>query len=60
MMVTNLGKTREELIFDLLISLNNGDSGYITSGDEATPRIDIAIAQYDALVKRGVVREIDS
>lgn len=57
--MTNLGKSREEIIFELLISLNQGDSGYVKSGNDISPRIDIAIAQYDELVKKGVVFEIN-
>lgn len=55
--MTNLGKSREEIIFELLISLNQGDSDYVKSGNDVTPRIDTAIAQYNELVKRGIVRE---
>jgi len=56
--MTNLNKTREEIIYELLISLNQGDCGYLWVGKEATPKIDLAIAQYDALVKRGVIKEV--
>ena len=56
--MTNLGKSREEIIYEILLSLNKGDSDYAYNGTEATPRIDLAIAQYDALVKRGIVKEV--
>ncbi|MEE1255564.1 MAG: hypothetical protein UHN47_03505 [Lachnospiraceae bacterium] len=55
--MTNLNKSREEIIYELLISINQGNSDYLRSDGEATPRIDLAIAQYDALVKRGVIKE---
>ena len=55
--MTNIKKSKEEIIYELLISINQGNSDYLRSGEEATPRIDLAIAQYNALVKRGIVKE---
>lgn len=55
--MTNIGKTKEEIIFELVLSLNKGDSGYLWSGDKATPRVNAALAQYEALVEKGVIRE---
>lgn len=56
--MTNIKKTREEIIYELLISLNQGNVGYFwDSNNEAIPRINMAIAQYDALVERGVITE---
>lgn len=51
--MTNLGKTKAEVILDLVISLNRGNSGYI---DE---RVRYATEQYDKLVASGVIKEID-
>jgi hypothetical protein len=49
--MTNLNKTREEIIYELVLSLNKGDSYY------AMQRIDFAIDQYNQLVKNGIVKE---
>ena len=40
---------REEIIMQLLISLNQGNSGYINE------RVRYAIEQYDKLVKEGII-----
>lgn len=56
--MTNLMKTREQIIYELLISINRGNSDYLRSNGEATPRVDLAIAQYEALVKRNIIKEI--
>ncbi len=50
--MTNLNKTREEIIYELVLSLNKGDSYY------AAQRIDLAIEQYNALVKNKIVTEL--
>lgn len=54
--MTNLNKTKEEIIYELLLSLNQGDSYYVL-GDNCSPRVDVAIAQYEYLVKKGIVTE---
>lgn len=48
-----LNKSREEIIYELLLSLNQGDSGYY---DE---RVGIAISQYNALIHKGVLPDED-
>lgn len=55
--MTNLNKTKEEIIFELVLSLNRGDSGYIWNGNKADERINTAIAQYESLVEKGIVKE---
>lgn len=50
--MTNLNKTREEVIYELVLSLNNGNCSYI--GD----RVEIAIRQYDEFVRHGVIKEV--
>ena len=50
--MTNLNKTREEIIYELVLSLNNGNCSYI--GD----RVEIAIRQYDEFVRCGVIKDI--
>lgn len=55
--MTNLNKSREEIIYELLLSINQGDGYYTLADGEATPRIDLAIGQYEALVRRGVIKE---
>ena len=52
--MTNLGKTREELIFDLVLSLNQGRNSYPSS------IVDIAISQYEDLVSKGIIKVINS
>lgn len=49
--MTNLKKTREEIIYELLLSLNNGNSGYINS------RVEYAIEQYEKLVEENIIKE---
>lgn len=44
-------KTREEIIYELLLSLNNGDTAYYSE------RIEYAILQYNQLVRKGIVSE---
>lgn len=55
--MTNLGKTREEIIFELLISINQGNSDYLRDYGKATPRVDLAIDQYNVLVEKGIIVE---
>lgn len=50
-MNTNLGKTKEEIIFELLKSLNQGNNGYASS------RLFHAIDQYNQLVKECIIVE---
>ncbi len=58
--LTNINnKSKEEIIYELVLSLNIGNSSYITYDGKATPRIDLAIAQYEALVEKGVIKEDD-
>jgi hypothetical protein len=47
-------KTREEIIFGILLSLNQGNCGYVLP---ASYRIDIAINQYKELVEKGIIKE---
>jgi hypothetical protein len=49
--MTNLNKEREEIIYELLLSLNNGNSCYTNE------RVSLAMEQYDELVKNGIVTE---
>lgn len=51
--MTNLGKTKAEVILDLVISLNRGNSGYIGE------RVRYATEQYSKLVESGVIKETD-
>lgn len=56
--MTNIGKSKEEIILELLISLNQGDVGPIDSMcDELNPRVQLALNQYEALVAVGVIKE---
>ena len=50
-MMTNLGKTKAEIVLDLVISLNRGNSFSVDRRAEA------AFDQYCALVKMGIIVE---
>lgn len=43
--------TKEEIILQLVLSLNRGNSG------GAYDRVSYAIAQYERLVERGIIKE---
>ena len=43
--------TKEEIILKLVCSLNNGSSGYVQD------RVQYAVAQYNELVKKGIIKE---
>jgi hypothetical protein len=43
--------TKQEIIMKLLISLNQGNSGYIVD------RVQYATEQYEKLVKKGIIKE---
>lgn len=44
-------KSREDIIYELLLSLNQGNSGYINN------RVQYAIEQYEELVSKGIIKE---
>lgn len=50
--MTNLNKEREEIIYELLLSLNNGNACYVDD------RVRIAIDQYNQLVENKIVKTI--
>ena len=50
-MMTNIGKTKAEIIFDLVLSMNRGGCGTIAD------RPYYAIEQYERLVKKGIIVE---
>ena len=43
--------TKADIILDLVLSLNKGDSYYVSQ------RVEVAIEQYDKLVKLGIIKE---
>lgn len=43
--------TKEEIILKLVCSLNAGDSYYVDQ------RVNVAIEQYEKLVKKGIIKE---
>lgn len=45
--------TKAKIILDLVLSLNAGDSYYV---DE---RVNVAIEQYEKLVKAGIIEEVE-
>ena len=50
-MMTNLNKTKEEIIYELVLSLNQGNCRY------AEDRVEIAMAQYAELVEERIIVE---
>lgn len=50
-MNTNLGKTKEKIIYELLLSLNHGNTCY------ALDRVYYATKQYNELVDQGIIIE---
>lgn len=49
--MTNLNKTKEEIVYELVLSLNKGDSYYVNQ------RVDVALEQYNKLVEKGIIKE---
>lgn len=49
--MTNFNKEKEEIIYELLLSLNKGCSCY------ASERVDVAIEQYNKLVEKKIITE---
>jgi len=49
--MTNLNKTREGIIYELLLSLNQGNSG------DASMRVEVATTQYELLIGKGLIKE---
>jgi len=52
-MMTNLGKTKEEIVYELVLSLNQGDTCYTKD------RVCLAVTQYNQLVEEGIIEEIE-
>ena len=52
--MTNLNKKKEEIIYELLISLNNGNNATMYE------RLKYAKVQYSQLVEEGIVKEFPS
>ena len=50
-MMTNIGKTKADIILDLVLSLNRGDC------DLPYDRVHIAHKQYEQLVSYGILKE---
>ncbi len=50
-MMTNTGKTKAEVILDLVLSMNKGNSGY------SNDRVADACYQYQQLVRAGIIEE---
>lgn len=51
-MMTNIGKTKAEIILELVLSLNRGNSM------SSELRVQTAERQYDDMVKRGIIKEV--
>ena len=52
-MMTNTGKTKAEIILELVLSINRGDSAGIER------RVHWAVQQYNDLVARGIIKEVE-
>ena len=50
-MMTNIGKTKAEIILDLVLSMNRGDSMSVEV------RVQYAERQYNDMVARGIIKE---
>lgn len=50
--MTNIKKTREEIIYELVLSLNNGNVCYVND------RVKLAIDQYNQLVENKIVKNL--
>ena len=53
--MTNLGKTREEIIYELLLSISKGNVGYYG----AKPKVNLATEYYKELEEKGIVYEVE-
>jgi hypothetical protein len=53
-MMTNTGKTKAEIILDLVLSLNKGDSGYVDN------RVRYAVEQYNKLVELRIIEDTEN
>ena len=51
----NIGKTKEEIIYEILLSLNTGDSYYVKGTED---RVWLAKYQYERLVNERVIEEL--
>ena len=51
---TNLGKTNIEIIYELLLSLNNGNCSY-----RGGTKVNEAIQEYKELIKYGIIELIN-
>ena len=52
--MTNLGKTKEKIVYELVMSLNSDSKLNVEQ------IVNLAIEQYDVLVKKGIIKELDS
>lgn len=55
---TNLGKTKAEIVYEIVLSLNAGNSGNIWSIYSNDDRVGNALLIYNKLVDKGVVVEM--
>jgi len=49
-----MDKTKEEIIFELLLSINKGGGGALSLN------VDVAISQYNKLVEKGVIKPVNN
>lgn len=49
-----MNKSKAQIILELVLSLNKGDSYYVDQ------RVDVAIEQYNKLVKIGIIEEAEN
>ena len=53
--MTNLGKTREEIIYEIVLSLSKGNNGSI----DAVYRVNRAIEYYEELKRKEIIYEVE-
>lgn len=57
-MTTNLGKSKEEIIYELLLSVNQGCNIDRNPELDSKRRVQLAETEYSMLVEDGIIKEI--
>ena len=57
MVYTILGKSKEQIIYELVLSLNSGNSYYSYDTSSNNDRVWLAKYQYDRMVEEGIIVE---
>lgn len=58
-MMTNLGKSKEEIVYELLLSVNRGCNNIDSNPElDAKRRVQLVGREYSMLVEDGIIKEI--